>query len=70
MQDEDFKFSGQNLTLPKAMQRTRRLLRIVLGPIHLVTEVAMLVLPKQGSLTIVGVLRDLQTFSTRPKVAF
>jgi len=26
MQDEDFKFSGQNLILPKAMRRTKRLL--------------------------------------------
>ena len=52
MQDEDFKFSGQNLTLPKAMQRTKRLLRIVLGFTLLVIGVAMLVLPGPGSLTI------------------
>jgi uncharacterized protein (TIGR02611 family) len=52
MQDEDFKFSGQNLTLPKAMQRTKRLLRIVLGFTLLVIGVAMLVLPGPGWLTI------------------
>jgi uncharacterized protein (TIGR02611 family) len=50
MQDEDFKFSGQNLTLPKT-QRTRRLLRIVLGFTLLVIGVAMLVLPGPGWLT-------------------
>ncbi len=52
MQDEDFKFSGQNLTLPKAMQKTKRLLRIVLGFTLLVIGAAMLVLPGPGSLTI------------------
>jgi uncharacterized protein (TIGR02611 family) len=52
MQDEDFKFSGQNLTLPKAMQKAKRLLRIVLGFTLLVVGVAMLVLPGPGWLTI------------------
>jgi uncharacterized protein (TIGR02611 family) len=52
MQDEDFKFSGQNLTLTKAMQRTKRLLKIVLGFTLLVMGAAMLVLPGPGWLTI------------------
>jgi uncharacterized protein (TIGR02611 family) len=52
MQEEDFKFSGQNLTLPKAMQKAKRLLRIVLGFTLLVVGVAMLVLPGPGWLTI------------------
>jgi uncharacterized protein (TIGR02611 family) len=52
MQQEDFKFSGQDLTLPKAMQRTKRLLRIVLGFTLLVMGVTMLVLPGPGWLTI------------------
>lgn len=52
MQGEDFKFNGQNLTLPKTMQSTKRLLRIVLGFTLLVIGLAMLVLPGPGSLTI------------------
>lgn len=52
MQDEHFKFSGQNLTLPKAIQRTKRLLRIVLGFTLLAIGAAMLVLPGPGWLTI------------------
>jgi len=52
MQYEDSKFSGQNLMLPKAMQRTKRLLRVVLGFTLLVIGAAMLVLPGPGWLTI------------------
>jgi CHASE2 domain-containing sensor protein len=52
MQDEDFKFSGPKLTLTKAMQRTKRLLKIVLGFTLLVIGAAMLVLPGPGWLTI------------------
>jgi len=52
MQDEDFKFSGQNVNLTTAMQRTKRLLRIVLGFTFLVIGAAMLVLPGPGWLTI------------------
>lgn len=52
MQEEDFKFSGQNLTLSKAMRRTKRLLKIVLGFTLLAIGAAMLVLPGPGWLTI------------------
>ena len=52
MQDEDFKFSGQNVTLPNAMRRTKRLLRIVLGFTLLAIGAAMLVLPGPGWMTI------------------
>jgi tellurite resistance protein TerC len=52
MQDEDFNLSGQNLTWPKAMQRTKRLLKIVLGFTLLAIGTAMLVLPGPGSLII------------------
>ena len=52
MQGEDFNLSGQNLTLPKAMQRTKRLLKIVLGFTLLAMGIAMLVLPGPGWLTI------------------
>jgi len=52
MQDEDFKFSGHNLTLTTAMQKTKRLLRIVLGFTLPVIGAAMLVLPGPGWLTI------------------
>jgi tellurite resistance protein TerC len=51
MQD-DFRFCGQYRPWPKAMQRTKRLLRIVLGFTLLVIGVAMLVLPGPGWLTI------------------
>jgi len=52
MQDDDFNLGAQNSTGPKAMQRTKRLLRIVLGFTLLVIGVAMLVLPGPGWLTI------------------
>lgn len=52
MQDEDFKFSGQNFSLPKALQGTKRLLRIILGFTLLTIGAAMLLLPGPGWLTI------------------
>ncbi len=49
---DDFRFGGQHRPLPKAMQRTKRLLKIVLGFTLLAIGAAMLVLPGPGSLTI------------------
>ena len=51
MQD-DFHLRGQHRLWPKAMQRTKRLLKIVLGFTLLAIGAAMLVLPGPGSLTI------------------
>ena len=52
MQDDDFNLAGQTSTGPRAMQKTKRLLKIVLGFTLLVTGAAMLVLPGPGWLTI------------------
>jgi uncharacterized protein (TIGR02611 family) len=52
MQDDDFNLGAQNSTGPRAMQRTKRLLKIVLGFTLLVIGAAMLVLPGTGWLTI------------------
>ncbi len=52
MQHDDFNLIAQNPTGPKAMQRTKRLLKIVLGFTLLVIGAAMLVLPGPGWLTI------------------
>jgi Putative transmembrane protein (PGPGW) len=51
MQD-DFHLYGQHRPWPKAMQRTKRLLKIVFGFTLLVIGATMLVLPGPGSLTI------------------
>jgi uncharacterized protein (TIGR02611 family) len=52
MQDDDFNLGAQNLTGPRVMQRTKRLLKIVLGFTLLLIGTAMLVLPGPGWLTI------------------
>jgi len=52
LQGEDFNLSGQNLTWPKVMQRTRRFLKIILGFTLLTIGAAMLLLPGPGWLTI------------------
>jgi uncharacterized protein (TIGR02611 family) len=51
MQD-DFHLSGHHRPWPKAMQRTKRLLKIVLGFTLLAIGAAMIVLPGPGWLTI------------------
>jgi uncharacterized protein (TIGR02611 family) len=51
MQD-DFHLRGQHRPWPKAMQRTKRLLKIVLGFTLLAIGAAMIVLPGPGWLTI------------------
>jgi tellurite resistance protein TerC len=51
MQD-DFRLRGQHQPWPKAMQRTKRLLKIVLGFTLLAIGAAMLVLPGPGWMTI------------------
>lgn len=51
MQD-DFRLRGQHRPLPKALQRTKRLLKIVLGFTLVVIGAAMLVLPGAGWPTI------------------
>ena len=51
MQD-DFRLRGQHRPWPKVMQRTKRLIKIVLGFTLLAIGAAMLVLPGPGSLTI------------------
>jgi hypothetical protein len=52
MQDDDLNLGAQTSTGPRAMQKTKRLLKIVFGFTLLVTGAAMLVLPGPGSLTI------------------
>jgi O-antigen/teichoic acid export membrane protein len=52
MRDEDCSLSGQNLTWPQAMQRTKRLFKIVLGFTLLAIGAAMILLPGPGLLTI------------------
>ena len=52
MQDDDFNLGAQNLTGPRVMQRTKRLLKIALGFTLLLIGTAMLVLPGPGWLTI------------------
>jgi len=52
MQGEDFNLSDQNLTWPKAMQRTKHFLKIILGFMLLTMGAAMLLLPGPGWLTI------------------
>jgi drug/metabolite transporter (DMT)-like permease len=52
MQGDGLNLGSQNSTEPSAMQRTKRLLKIVLGFTLLVIGAAMLVLPGPGSLTI------------------
>ena len=52
MQDDDFRLGGQHRPWPKAMQRTKRLLKIVLGFTLLAIGAAMIVLPGPGWLTI------------------
>ena len=52
MQGEDFNLSNQNLTWPKAMQRTKHFLKIILGFMLLTMGAAMLLLPGPGWLTI------------------
>ena len=49
---DDFRLGGQHRPLPKAMQRTKRLPKIVLGFTLLVIGAAMLILPGPGWLTI------------------
>ena len=51
MQD-DFRLRSEHRPWPKAMQRTKRLLKIVLGFTLLAIGAAMLVLPGPGWLTI------------------
>ena len=51
MQD-DFNLSAQKSTGPRAMHKTKRLLKIILGFTLLVIGAAMLVLPGPGWLTI------------------
>jgi uncharacterized protein (TIGR02611 family) len=52
MQDDDFNLAAQTSTGPRSMQKTKRLLKIVLGFTLLVIGAAMLVLPGPGWLTI------------------
>jgi uncharacterized protein (TIGR02611 family) len=52
MHNDDFNLGAQASTGPKAMQKTKRLLKIVLGFTLLVIGAAMLVLPGPGWLTI------------------
>ncbi len=52
MQDDDFHLDGQYRPWPKAMQRTKRLLKIAFGFTLLAIGAAMLVLPGPGWLTI------------------
>jgi uncharacterized protein (TIGR02611 family) len=52
MQDDDFRPGGQHWPWPKAMQRTKRLLRIAFGFTLLAIGTAMLLLPGPGWLTI------------------
>ena len=52
MQDDDFNLGAQTSTGSRALQKTKRLLKIVLGFTLLVIGAAMLVLPGPGWLTI------------------